>query len=558
MMQLTDPAGMTLRGDLEERLRRAYRHLIDLDTEEMWRELDAPDEVWHWGADYPGRWIATMAFLKLLLHEEYDVATAANRLIGYQQPNGGFGDYSSPYDYKEWFGMGRGLVGLLEYHVATGHPAALEAGRRLGDYYVENYPAYEPYMYECYSNALEGLVLLAQLTGDQRYATTACQMAETSMVFGRVWQSTSLGPNGRRSPCGGQVHCQLMAARGLLDLHELTGETKYLTPVLGLHEYISQNTLSIAGGVGFYFNRPEENEACADADWLRLNLQLWRLSGEVRYLDLAERTLVNQIPFAQAANGAFCYMRGLQNRSGAAFDVCCSHHAPRALWEVMRYAFTTGPDLLSVNLFVDATAVLGVSDQEITLSSQPSVENETFVLDIDLGMPSPASFAVRVRVPEWVGEADLFVNGERVTHADHPGFAVIERRWSAGDRFTARFPHRVRIVRGHRLGEHVLHADEAAVLLGPKVFCLSDLHNPAVEQHLVRLRLGDNSDHEIAVAGPDRLKATGIAPDGTVQMLTMTPITNTSGNPNGIGRSHPALASPFRVWFPVEESGNGG
>ena len=180
------------------------------------------------------------------------------------------------------------------------------------------------------------------------------------MVFQHVWQSTTISPQGRRSPCGGQVHCQLTTARGLLDLHELTGESRYLSPVLALHDYICRNTLSIAGGVGFYFNRPEENEACADADWLRLNLQLWRLTGDVRYLELAERTLVNQIPFAQAANGAFCYLRGLQNRSGAAFDVCCSHHAPRALWEAMRYAVTAEPDLLSVNLFIDATAVLTV------------------------------------------------------------------------------------------------------------------------------------------------------------------------------------------------------
>ena len=125
MMRLVDPSTLTLRGELDERIRRAYRHLIDLDTEEMWRELDAPDDMWHWSADYPGRWIASMALLNLLLNESYDVATAANRLIGYQLPDGSFGRYASQPDYKEWFGMGRGLVGLLEYHGATGNPAAL-------------------------------------------------------------------------------------------------------------------------------------------------------------------------------------------------------------------------------------------------------------------------------------------------------------------------------------------------------------------------------------------------------------------------------------------------
>ena len=557
-MRLIDPVHTTQRGDLAERLQRAIRHLRALDTELMWQELDAPDEVWHWGADYPGRWLGTMALLARHTGEEYGVRRVAERLIGYQQPDGGFSPYSSPTDYKEWFGMGRGLAGLIDYHAATGDPTALDAARRLANHYTDRYPSFEPYMYECYSNALEGLVAIAQLTGDPRVRETAHRMAGSSMVFQHVWQSTTVSPQGRRSPCGGQIHCQLTTARGLLDLHELSGDPRYLTPVLALHDYICRNTLSIAGGVGFYFNRPEENEACADADWLRLNLQLWRLTGDTRYLELAERTLVNQISFAQAANGAFCYLRGLQNRSGAAFDVCCSHHAPRALWEAMRYAVTTEPDCISVNLFLDAKTVLTVSDQEITLTSRTSVADEMFVIDIDLTLSSPASLAIRVRVPEWAGRAELAVNGQPVATAARPGFVAVERQWGEADRVSIRFPHRVRVVRGHRLGEHVLHADEAAVLLGPRVFSLSDLHNPTIQQHLVRLRLGVNGDHGIVVAGPDRLEAAGVSPDGIAQTLTMTPISATGGNPNGIGRSHPALASPFRVWLPAEESGHVG
>jgi DUF1680 family protein len=558
VMRLTDPARVTLRGDLAERLERAIRHLLALDTEVMWQELVEPDEVWHWGADYPGRWLGTMALLSRHTGEDYGVRRVAERLIGYQQPDGGFSPYSSPTGYKEWFGMGRGLAGLVDYHAATGDRGALDAAHSLAIHYADRYPSFEPYMYECYPNALEGLVAIARLTGDPRVRQTAHRMADSSMVFQNVWQSTTIGPQGRRSPCGGQVHCQLTTARGLLDLHELTNESRYLSPVLALHDYICRNTLSLAGGVGFYFNRPEENEACADADWLRLNLQLWRLTGDVRYLELAERTLVNQIPFSQAANGAFCYLRGLQNRSGAAFDVCCSHHAPRALWEAMRYAVTAESDLLSINLFIDATAVLTVSDLEITLSSRTSVKDEAFVLEIELTTPAPAPFSIRVRVPEWAGHADLAVNGQPVGAAKQTGFVYVERRWSDGDRLSARFPHRARVLRGRRLGEHVLRADEAAVMLGPRVFCLSDLHNPTIQQHLVRLRLGPEGDDGIVVASPDRLEATGISPDGDAQTLTMTPISVIGGNPNGIGRSHPALASPFRVWIPMEESGHGG
>jgi DUF1680 family protein len=382
-------------------------------------------------------------------------------------------------------------------------------------------------------------------------------MADASMVFQQIWQSTTLSPQGRRSPCGGQVHCQLTTARGLLDLYELSSEERFLRPVLVLHDYICRNTLSIAGGVGFYFNRPEENEACADADWLRLNLQLWRLTGEIRFLELAEQTLVNQLPFVQAGNGAFCYLRGLQNRSGAAFDVCCSHHAPRALWEAMRYAFTTEPGVVSVNLFLDASANLVMGGDELTVTSQSHVEGDAFVVDLDVACPSPATFAFRLRVPEWAGEAVLAVNGRAVKRALRPGFVTVERDWCDGDRLSMRMPHRVRIAQGHRIGEHVIHPEEAAVFLGARLFCLSDLHNPTVERQRVRLRLDPNGDDGFDVVEPDRLAAPGRSNDGEHRRLVLTPISATGGNPNGIGRAHPALASPFQVWIPAEESDDG-
>jgi hypothetical protein len=559
MMQLSDPSMVTLCGDLGERLARAIRHLHDLDSEVMWHELEHPDEIWHWGADYPGRWVGTMALLSGHTGEDYSVRRVAERLIGYQQPDGGFSPYSSPTDYKEWFGMGRGLAGLVDYHAATGDEHALNAAHRLATHYADRYPSFGPYMYECYSNALEGLVAVTRLTDDPRLRKAAQRMADCSMVFQHVWQSTTISPQGRRSPCGGQIHCQLTTARGLLDLYELSGEARYLAPVLALHDYVCRNTLSIAGGVGFYFNRPEENEACADADWLRLNLQLWRLLGESRFLDLAEQTLINQIPFVQASNGAFCYLRGLQNRSGAAFDVCCSHHVPRALWEVMRYAVTAEAGSLSVNLFLDATTAVPLvgGDDVVTLLSRVRIEPELFAVDLELAMASPATFAVRVRVPTWAGSGVASVDGDAVPSGNRPGEIVVERKWQNGTRITVSFPNRARLERGHRIGEHLIHDDEAAVLFGPRVFCLTDLHNPTVPQHLVRLQTGGNGRGGITVEHPDRLIASGVGSDGSVQPVVFTPISATGGNPNGIGRSHPALAPPFRVWIPIEEGGIG-
>jgi DUF1680 family protein len=123
-------------------------------------------------------------------------------------------------------------------------------------------------MYECYSNGLEGIVGLARLTGEERFLALARGMAKDSVVYLGIRYSDEVAGNGRRTPCAGQVHCQLSTARGLLDLYELTGDETCLQAVLHLHKYILDELLWVTGGIGFYYFRPEENETCVDADWL--------------------------------------------------------------------------------------------------------------------------------------------------------------------------------------------------------------------------------------------------------------------------------------------------
>jgi DUF1680 family protein len=50
------------------------------------------------------------------------------------------------------------------------------------------------------------------------------------------------------------------------------------------------------GGVGEKFQvRSANDEGCSEADWLRLNLRLWKLTGETRFLDMAERLMLKQL-----------------------------------------------------------------------------------------------------------------------------------------------------------------------------------------------------------------------------------------------------------------------
>ncbi len=450
--------------------------------------------------------------------------------------------------------MSRGLVGLLEYYEVHPDPVVLEAATRLGDYYIQYYPDCAPCLYECYSTALEGLVMLSRITGESKYTAIARRIAESSVVHKGLRYSHEVDSNGRRTPAAGQVHCQLTTARGLLDLFELTGENKYLQPVLDLHQYISNELLWISGGIGFYYFRPEQNETCADADWLRLNLQLWRLTEEARYMDLAERILLNQLYFSQVDNGGFCYLRGLQNRAGAVFDACCSHHGPRAFYDILRYIYTTSQQTIWINLYMDGEARLELDRGRLGFTTTVTREPGQVSAHLLFQEAPSEPVKLKVRIPEWAGQRNLALNGIPLAYDPGDGYAQIESLLSAGDRLEILFSLSVRVIQGQTLGQHILTADEAAVFLGPQLFCLNDKFNPNARLHLARLKLPAHPPDGFTVQDHNRLEAEGVTPENSHERLVFTPLAEVGGIPSGSGRIHTVRSPYYKVWFPIERS----
>ena len=133
-MKLTPANQISLHDELNSRILKSIRHLQELNTPEMRMEFTHPDEFWHWGADYMGRWIAALGLLSVYTRRSYDVRPVVDELITFQNADGSFGPFTNPHDFQEWFGMGRGLIGLLEYYQVDPDPVVLESAVRLGRY----------------------------------------------------------------------------------------------------------------------------------------------------------------------------------------------------------------------------------------------------------------------------------------------------------------------------------------------------------------------------------------------------------------------------------------
>jgi DUF1680 family protein len=328
-----------------------------------------------YSGDISGRWIGAAAFLAPQFPEAF--ATFPAVMAGfplYQKGDGHFGaDQQLPKiergrDMPILWGNGRLLIGLVEVYDRTGNPNALALAKRLGDYFVATDPVYDKVenirnvgggyadgFVTCYFSCIEGMVGLGRVTKEQRY------LDEAKRIAGLATTVTNFD--------GIHSHGRLCAARGFADLYALTGQRCWRDAAeRDWQVFVDRHLLPTGGVKEMLEQKCVRDEGCAEADWLRLNLSLGRLTGEGRYLDAAERTLKNHFIYQQFPNGGAGH-RLLHQVDGqpVAFKGlseeawwCCGEHWARAMVDVARNAVTSSPRGLCINLAIDCdTTVAG-------------------------------------------------------------------------------------------------------------------------------------------------------------------------------------------------------
>jgi len=379
----------------------------------------------------------------------------------YQKPDGHFGvdvDLSKPLvkgaaPIPMLWGNARLLVGLVTAARETGDTKLLAAARRLGEFYVASAAELRSSAREaefratgtygdgytcCYFPAIESLALLYQATKDPRYLDQARRMAAFFEKFDVLPVDHS--------------HGNLCAWRGILMLHELTGERAYLDRARAKWDAaVEGGYVWPIGGVGEHWAifHPGD-EGCSESDWLRFNLDLWRFTGETRYLDMAERLLENQYLGNQCANGGF----GWRNFEGDAagpistrgtvdeWAFCCSFHGPLGLHFLKAYLAAGSDRALSITFPIAFRARVRACGRTWRINSAPVPARGSRTIDIDLapeGDPPRARAALRIRVPSWATSADAEIAGLSTEAARDGNWLVIEREFAAGDRIRVRF-----------------------------------------------------------------------------------------------------------------------
>lgn len=280
---------------------------------------------------------------------------------------------------------------------------------------------------------------------------------------------------------GKHANTQIPKVIGLARLYEVTGDEKQATAARFFWDTVTKNHSYVIGGNSEreHFGKPRELgdrvtdqtcEACNTYNMLKLTRHLYSWTPDAAYFDYYERAHLNHILAHQhPKTGMFVYFTPMLSGVGRKYSTptgdfwCCvgsgieSHakHGDSIYWQ--------SADALYVNLFIPSQLdwkERGLAVEMDTL--YPAAD----VVNLKIVKAGSAQTTLALRLPAWCESPSLTVNGKAEIITRQGGYAVLKRRWRAGDRIVLTLPMTI-------YSEALPGApDTLAFLHGPKVLAV--------------------------------------------------------------------------------------
>jgi uncharacterized protein len=447
---------------------------IEFVDSEVYKLLEAM--AWELGRDYSG-----------VLERRYHALVA--RVAAAQEPDGylhtSFGRPGQPPRYcdlesgHELYCFGH-LFQAAVARMRTGHDDHLpQVARRLADHVYEQFGPGGRVAVCGHPEIEMALVELARSTGEQRYLDLARLLIERRGTgtlgvhpFGQEYFQDDI-PVREATTMRGHAVRALYLASGALDVATETRDEELSAAVRRQWTNGVARRTYITGGVGSHhqdeaygddFELPADRayaETCAGIASVMLSWRLLLATGENKYADLIERTLLNNVLAAPREDGrAFYYTNTLHQRTAGPvpaedrlvqraesglrapwFEVsCCPTNIARTLASVALYFATASDNGIQLHQYGDyrLATTLPAGTVALQVSSTYPASSKITVTIIE----APArELTLRLRIPAWAGGSVTLTEAPATRH---PGHVVIRRVFRAGETIGITFPDHAR------------------------------------------------------------------------------------------------------------------
>jgi DUF1680 family protein len=358
-----------------------------------------------------------------------------------------------------------------------------------------------------------GLVKLYKTTGSKKWLNLAKFFIDVR-GYGEAYSQNHQKVRDQRVAVGHAVRLGYLFS-AVADVAALAGTHEYDEAMKSVWEDIVGSQMYLTGGVGATGsnegfggsydlpNYSAYNETCSSISFVMWTRRMFQLTGDSRYLDVLELTLYNALNAGLSLSGDhFFYPNPLESRKNVERTdwfscACCPPNLTRFFGALPELFYAREGNDLYVNLFAASkTSIENINSkgQKVKVNIRQETEFPwNGLVKIHIEPAKPNTFALKIRIPGWAkGDAaplDLYrfhaftgnpvsikLNGKVFSAKFENGFAVIDRKWNAGDVVELDLPMAVQRVQANPKVE--ADAGRLALKRGPIVYCLEGRDQP--------------------------------------------------------------------------------
>ena len=428
----------------------------------------------------------------------------------------------------ELYTAGHLMEAAVAYYEGTGKRKMLDCLCRFADLICDTFGMEEGKIhgYPGHEEVEIGLIKLARVTGNQKYLDQAKYFVDARGVGENYFMKEMSRPDYKmifpefadytpeysqsHEPVREQKTAEGHAVRAvylycaMADLAEKYKDEGLLHACETLWNNMVQKRMYLTGGIGSsgYLERftvdydlPNEYnycESCASIGLALFGLRMNQITGESKYMDVAERALYNTVLAGIALDGkSFFYVNPLEVWPPACMEgttkkhvkpirqkwfgvACCPPNIARTLASLGQYIYAAYPEKnqLYVNLFVSNETTLDWNENEISVKLETKFPWENSY-KMELKNVPADGMDISLRVPDYAEDHEIKVNGKKADIKPESGYckvhvtddAEIQVAFQAPPKFVYANPQ-VRADSG-----------KVAITRGPLVYCLEEIDN---------------------------------------------------------------------------------
>ncbi len=388
---------------------------------------------------------------------------SAQHLIAAQLPDGYLGTYDMDSHWTSWdvWSHRYDLMGLLRYYEISGFGPALTASKKIGDLLMKtfgNAPGQKTivraggHVGMAATCILESMAELYRFTGNKEYLDFCYYVVDAFNHPGGPRIISTLDSVGRVDKvANAKAYEMLSNLLGILKLYRLTGDEKFLKPVLTAWNDVAKNRLYITGTSSSFEHFQDDHvlpaernsnmgEGCVTTTWVQLSYGLLCLTGEMKYVDELERSVYNHLTGAEnPQTGCVSYYTPLVGAKPFGCSItCCMSSVPRGI--ALAPFFSHGlvnnaPAFFFYEPGTFAALLTGKAMASFTTTTSFPADG---AVTITANESSAKAYPVQFRKPYWATDFSLSVNGKKQS-ANNNGNLTVNRVWKKGDKVQIAF-----------------------------------------------------------------------------------------------------------------------